>query len=331
MKYERITAEFYGRAWALPEELLLRMNELLSAQASGVKWSEAEIYDRIANANARSGYETREHLMASERRQGRNSGGGKVAVIPIVGIISHRASMIAEISGPGAGTSIQKLQGQFREALQAEDCKEIVFDVDSPGGCVDGVMELASEIYDARKQKPITAVCNSMACSAAYWLAAAAGEVIITPSGQAGSIGVYMVHQDESEALKKDGIKITVIKAGKYKTEGSSSEPLSQEAYDACQDKVNEYYGMFVKAVSQYRGASQVAVRDGYGQGRSLLAADAVKQNLADRIGTFDDILGEALGRRQLGGRRSIPLASDWQASLQARQRQLDRSWLDEN
>jgi ClpP class serine protease len=58
---------------------------------------------------------------------------------------------------------------------------------------------------------------------------------------------------------------------------------------------------MFVKSVAKNRGTSQAAVRDGYGQGRSLLATDAVKQNLADRVGTFDDVLGEALGRRQIG------------------------------
>ena len=298
--YARILNEFYGHAWAVPEDQLLRMHQLLSVQASGVKFSDSEIMGRITEANIKSGYLPREHRAASPRRA-QNSGGGKVAVIPIVGVISHRASMIAEISGPGAGTSIQKLQEKFRLAVDDPDCRAIVLDVDSPGGSVEGVMELASEIYAGRRQKPITAVCNSMACSAAYWLASAAGEVVITPSGQAGSIGVYMLHQDESEALKKDGIKITIIKAGKYKTEGNPSEPLSEEAYDAFLSKVNDYYGMFVKAVGQHRGASQAAVREGYGQGRSLLAADAVKQNLADRVGTFDDILGEVLGRRRLG------------------------------
>ena len=298
--YARILSEFYGHAWAIPEDQLLRMHQLLSLQASGVKWSDPEIMDRITEANVKSGYIARQHFAASPR-PAQNSGGGKVAVIPIVGVISHRASMISDISGPGAGTSTQKLQEKFRQALDDPDCKAIVFDVDSPGGSVDGVMELASEIYAGRRQKPITAVCNSMACSAAYWLASAADEVVCTPSGQCGSIGVYMLHQDESEALKKDGIKITVIKAGKYKTEGNPTEPLSQEAYDAFLDKVESYYGMFVKAVSQHRGTSQTAVREGYGQGRSLLAGDAVKQGLADRVGTLDDILGEALGRRRLG------------------------------
>jgi signal peptide peptidase SppA len=306
MKYARIVAEVCSRAWAMREETVWQMQNLLRLQAEGVKWSVEEIRERIAASNLASGYVPRkrggarflspgtqafDQELEMEAASGRRSKAapGSVALIPVMGVIAHRMSSL-DISGPG-GTSIQQLTADFRQALGDGNCKAIVFDVDSPGGSVEGVMELAGEIYDARKQKPITAVCNSMACSAAYWLAAAANEVVCMPSGQCGSIGVYMLHQDESEALKKDGIKITIIKAGKFKAEGNPSEPLSPEAYDAFLGKVNDYYGMFVKAIAQYRGTSQAAVREGYGQGRSLLANDAVKQGLADRVGTLDDVL----------------------------------------
>jgi len=304
MKYSRIIAEVCGQPWAMREETLWAMQNLLRLQASGVKWSVDEIRERIAESNAASGYvplsrggarylcfDQELEMEAASGKRNKATQPGSVALIPVMGVIAHRMSMM-DISGPG-GTSIQQLTAQFRQALEDGNCKAIVLDVDSPGGSVEGVMELSSEIYNARKQKPVTAVCNSMACSAAYWLASAAGDVVCTPSGQCGSIGVYMMHQDESEALKKDGIKITVIKAGKYKAEGNPSEPLSDEAYQAFLGKVNDYYGMFVKAVAQNRGVSQNAVRDGYGQGRSLLASSAVKENLADRIGTLDDVLGK--------------------------------------
>lgn len=334
-KYARILSEFHGRAWSISEDLLLRMHDLLCLQASGAKWSDEEIVHRIADSNATSGYEASEHLAfryapnprASER--GSNRDAGKIALIPVVGIISHRMNMIDSISGPG-GTSIQKLTAQFRQALEDSDCKAIVLDVDSPGGTVDGVPELASEIYEARKRKPVIAVCNSMACSAAYWLASSAGEVLITPSGQCGSIGVYMLHQDESEALKKSGIKVTIVKAGKYKAEGNSTEPLSDEALAAVQDKVNQVYSMFVKSVAGNRGTSQTAVREGYGQGRSLLAKDAVKSGLADRVGSLDDVLAELLGvrRQAFGGPTryvSEGLSSDFSShpSIQRRRREL--------
>jgi signal peptide peptidase SppA len=301
MKYIRILAEFHSRAWALPEELLLRMQDLLCAQAAGEKWSDGEIQTRIANANFANGYEAREHLgsvhyaalsvgAASDRRYARSP--GKVAVIPITGVISHRMSLVSEISGSGGG-SIQSLTAQFRQALGDGDCRAIVFDVDSPGGSVDCVPELSSEIYQARGQKPIIAVCNAMACSAAYWLASAASEVVCTPSGQCGSIGVFMIHVDESKAFDKAGVKVTLIKAGKYKAEGPPFEPLSSEAHSAFQGQVDTIYGMFTGSVARNRGTSQAAVRDGMGQGRSLLANAAVKAGLADRVGTLDSVLQE--------------------------------------
>jgi capsid assembly protease len=304
MKYNRIVAEFYSRVWALREETLMAMQNLIRQQSSGVKWSAEEIRDRIAAANTASGYlghdsfEARfltfdDEPMPMHAAGKRNAAApGSVAVIPMTGIISHRMSMMSEISGGGGG-SIQNLTAQFRQALGDTNCKAIVFDVDSPGGSVEGVLELAQEIYDARKQKPITAVCNAMACSAAYWLASAAGELVCTPSGQCGSIGVYMMLQDESEALKNEGVKITLIKAGKYKAEGHPSQPLTDEAQTFLQGQVDSVYSMFVKAVAQQRGVSQGSVREGMGQGRSLLATDAVKANLADRTGTLDDVLAK--------------------------------------
>lgn len=349
MKYARLLAEFHNRAWALPEDLLLRMQEMLNEQASGVKWSDEEIRSRIADSNAVDGYDRRNHDVgfrysamngsgASERRPG--SSRGLVAIIPILGILSHRINLVSDISS-GGGTSVQKLTAQFRQAMANEDCKAIVFDVDSPGGSVDGIPELASEIYEGRKQKRIVAVCNSAAFSAAYWLASAAGEVACVPSGQCGSIGVFMAHADTSKALEKEGVKITFIKAGKYKTEGNSAEPLSDEARASIQNMVDDFYGMFVKSVARGRGTSQTAVREGYGQGRPMLAADAVKQNLVNRVATFDDVLAELLGgsgdfrrslrRRQLefdalqlGLKTSAVGTSDFRPAMKLRQRQLE-------
>lgn len=310
MKYSRIVTEFYGRAWAIREETLTAMHALIHEHAFELlKLSQDEIRERIDASNAANGYVPHDRgearfvatgdrfppggLVAMEAGGKRNSApSGSVAVIPITGIISHRMNMMGSISGPG-GTSTQKLTGQFRQALEDGNCKAIVFDVDSPGGSVEGVTELASEIYNARRQKPITAVSNSMACSAAYWIGSAAETFVVTPSGQCGSIGVFMLLEEESEALAKMGIKVNLIKAGKYKAEGHPSQPLSDEARAFLQSQCEAVYSMFVKAVAQNRKTSQAAVRDGYGQGRSLLASDAVKAGLADRVATLDDVLAE--------------------------------------
>jgi capsid assembly protease len=321
MKYSRIVAEFYSRIWAIREETFFAMEDLLRHQSAGMKWSPDEIHERIAAANAASGYMGHdgeahfacldaaglEQEIEMQARTGQRNAApaGSVAVIPMIGMITHRMSLMSQVSGGGGG-STEALTAQFRQALGDTNCKAIVFDVDSPGGSVEGVIELASEIYGARKTKPIVAVVNSMAASAAYWLASAAGEVVCTPSGQCGSIGVFAKLPDISEALKSEGITVNLIKAGKYKAEGDPSQPLSDEARAFWQSQVDSMYSSFVKAVAQQRGTSQTAVRDGYGEGRCLLATDALKAGLADRTGTLDDVLAKYGVKKASASRQPI-------------------------
>jgi ClpP class serine protease len=97
---------------------------------------------------------------------------------------------------------------------------------------------------------------------------------------------VFAVHEDYSKALEAEGISVTLVSAGKYKTEGNPYQALSGEAKDALQSDVDKFYGMFVKAVAQGRGATQESVRNGFGEGRMVMAQDAVKEGMADRVAT---------------------------------------------
>lgn len=198
--------------------------------------------------------------------------------------------MFSDISG-GGGTSVQKLTAQFRQAISDPGVKAIVLDVDSPGGGVSGVFELADEIREARGRKKIVGVANSLAASAAYAICAAASEVVVAPSGMIGSIGVFSAHEDHSKELEKLGVAITYVKAGKYKTEGAETEPLGEEARAYMQSQVDDFFDTFVRSVAQSRNDSQTNVRNGYGQGRVLTAAKGLKSNLANRIGTLDEVL----------------------------------------
>jgi len=182
---------------------------------------------------------------------------------------------------------------------------------------------LADEIMAGRAQKKIVAVANGMAASAAYWLACCATELVVTPSGQVGSIGVFAAHEDMSKALEQEGVKVSLVSAGKFKTEGNPYEPLSDEARAALQAKVDEFYGMFVKSVAKGRGVSQASVRDGYGQGRMLLASAAVKEGLADSISTLDQVLSK-LGVKPAPAAAVAEEQQPHIAALKRRQRELD-------
>jgi len=211
-----------------------------------------------------------------------------VAVIPVIGPVSYRSDWFSEMFG---GASVSSIAGQLKRAVADPNVTAIVMPIDSPGGSVYGLMELAQQIRTARASKPVITVADPMAASAAYYIGAQGTEFSITPSGETGSIGVFMMHVDLSKALEDEGIKVTFISQGKYKVEGSPYEPLTDEAEAAMQATVDFYYDQFVADVAKGRGVSVKDVRSGFGQGRMLVAPDALKAGMVDRIGTFSDTL----------------------------------------
>jgi len=250
----------------------------------------AQIFQRKLGGEAFDGAELHAELgAATPAQRGKAATPTTVAVIPIYGMIAQHPQSL--------GTSTDEIGAQLAAALNNPRVDAILLDIDSPGGTVDGIPELGAKIAAARGIKPITAFANSFIASAAYWLAAQADEVVVTPSGQVGSIGVYMLHEDWSQKLASEGIKVRAISAGKYKLEGAKWEPLDPDYEAFIQQRVDEVYGWFVKAVAAGRRDTQTNVRNGYGEGRMLGAAQSVKANLADRVGTFDDALA-GLARR---------------------------------
>lgn len=256
-------------AWGLLPEVMADVSDYLSG-----RWSQARIQAQVASAQLR------------EPQGGRS---GAVAVIPLQGMITPRSTLFSLLFGGGGG--LQGFRQSFREALNDSSVESILLEVDSPGGLVDLVPETAAEIRQARGTKKIVAHANVRAASAAYWIASQADELVVSPSGEVGSIGVLCYHEDVSGLEEQIGIKTTIISAGKYKAEGNPYEPLSREAKDALQGFVDELYGMFTADVAEGRGTSAGAVQSGFGQGRLELAADAVRAGMADRVETFEQTL----------------------------------------
>lgn len=268
--YNNVVAYVGRTVWAMHPESLVTILNIVQERREGKRPSAAEIRARIGQPS-----ETRE---AAEPES-------KIAVIPVTGTIAPRMQLMGNVSS--AGTSIESLQEDFADAVADQNVSAIVFDIDSPGGSVDLVPEFAAQILAARGTKPIVAVANTFAASAAYWIAAACEEISVSPSGQVGSIGVYTSHTDQSGADKMDGLKTTLISAGKYKVEGNPYEPLSKEAQSEMQRRIDAYYDMFIGAVADGRGTTDEDVLENFGQGRMSMAQDAVDAGMADHVETF--------------------------------------------
>jgi signal peptide peptidase SppA len=217
-----------------------------------------------------------------------NRSQGTPAILPVYGVLAQRLNVMQEISG---GTSMEQLGAQFRALLADPGVSAIILDFESPGGTVSGTAELGQEIFDSRGVKPIVAQVDSMAASAAYWLACQCDEIVVTPGGQAGSIGVYTLHEDISKMLENEGIATTMISAGKYKTEGNPYGPLGEEAAANMQSRIDQSYTAFVQAVSRGRGGNitPAVVNDRFGQGRMFGAEELVSRRMADRVATWQE------------------------------------------
>lgn len=283
-RYPNVVDAVRRTPWAIHPAMLALILDLVSYRASGQRLSIEEIDERI---------ETRAATKCSYVS-------GTIEVIPLQGVLMPKANLFTQMSG---GTSLQDVCAALKEAVANEQVAQILLDVNSPGGATDMVPETAAAIRDANTQKPVTAIANTDAASAAYWLAAQAGELVCTASGMCGSIGVYAAHSDLSAQMEMLGINTTLISAGPYKTELSPFAPLTPEAQAAVQNVVDQYYAMFVNDVAKGRGVSSADVRAGFGQGRMLTAADALKAGMVDRVATFDQTFSRLAG----GKRRRLP------------------------
>lgn len=241
---------------------------------------------------------SKERDEAAVNRQGRlPKVDGAVAVLPLYGVLTQRGTEW------WSDTSTDRFGAVFDSAMRNPGIGAVVLDVDSPGGTVYGVRELGDRIYASRGVKPVVAVANSEAASAAYWVAAQAEQLAVTPSGAVGSIGVWAAHEDWSKFEENFGVKTTLVSAGKYKVEGHPYGPLDEEARAEMQRGVDQSYAAFVSAVSRGRSSSVETVRSGFGQGRMVRAQAAVDTGMADRVATLDKVLSELGVRRSDSGR----------------------------
>lgn len=220
-----------------------------------------------------------------------------VAVIGLQGVISKRMNLFSKISG---GVSTEIVGRDLRAALTDPRVHAILFDVDSPGGTVDGTQTLADQVFAARGAKPIVTFADGWMTSGAYWIGSAAaeaylgGDTVIT-----GSIGVAMQHVDYSRMEERMGIKTTDIFAGKYKRMASENAPLSDEGRAYLQDIVDRLYSVFVDNVARNRGTDSETVLKDMADGRLFVGRAAIQAGLVDGVSTFEALIADMVNGKK--------------------------------
>lgn len=211
---------------------------------------------------------------------------GGIAVIPVMGTLVQRSSWMDAMSGITGYAQIESLVSQ---ALDDTDVRGLLLEIDSGGGEANGLFDLVDQIYAARDQKPIWAIANEQAYSAAYAIASSAEKLYMPRTAGVGSVGVIALHVDQSAKNEKAGLSYTAIHAGAKKNDLSRHAPLSETARADLQAEIDRLYGLFTDTVARNRGLDVAAVK---ATEAGLLNPDqAIATGFADGVATLAETI----------------------------------------
>jgi capsid assembly protease len=211
-----------------------------------------------------------------------------IAVLPITGLILPYENLFSQLLG---ATTLDTLACDFQQALDNPTISAIIFNIDSPGGTVTGVHECAEMIYQARGKKPITAYISGLGASAAYWIASSADEIVLDATASVGSIGVLSIHTDDKAQKAKNGLVQTHIVSSQ--SPHKRLDIATEEGRADMQAQVDAIADVFVENVARNRKVSIDTVLSDFGQGSLCVGIHAVKKNMADRIGSLEQLIQE--------------------------------------
>lgn len=162
---------------------------------------------------------------------------------------------------------------------------EIVLDIDSGGGYVKGLDDVIETI--ANLSKPITTYASGDMYSAAYYLGSSTDKITAEKDSGIGSIGVYVVHSEDSKALEKWGETYSIFRSGKWKGAFNWFSPLAKHEKERLQQGVDEAASLFFNHVAYKRDIDTMTIADWQG--------DTFSATKAKELGLIDEIVGKTV------------------------------------
>jgi protease-4 len=272
--YPRIAAALLSARWCITPAALAAIRNTFEAACAGRLRAD----EHMPMPGQPDDYEEAEPVMDKG-----------ILVVPVHGVCARYLSAMETDCG---GLDLNDTEKTLREAQADPRVQGIVLHFNSPGGTVTGIPELASLIRTISETKPVIAFTDAQCCSAAYWLASACDSLVVTPTADVGSIGVYSALVDESAAWAQEGYKLELMKAGKHKAMGIPGLPLAPEDRALIQAEVDSIYAMFTADVVANRARNGATVAEDTMQGQTFMGGTAVAVGLADRVvGSLTDLL----------------------------------------
>jgi ClpP class serine protease len=233
-----------------------------------------------------------------------------VAIIPVHGPLIRRGNWIQEVSG---AVSTELLAKDFNAALDNPNVREILLEIDSPGGEANGTAELAEMIFNARGRKRIVGYATGDCCSGAYWLASACEELYVSETSMVGSIGVAAVIHDTSARDERTGKKAYKFVSSNAPNKRPNLD--TAEGRSVVQKTLDDLETIFISKVARNRSVTTDVVMSDFGKGGVLTGEAAVAAGMADGISTEEAVIKSLIDSRY-AARSGSPSAAATEKSM---------------
>lgn len=273
MRFPHILSVLYCEPWLITGEMHKRLCQIVDEHISGAAHDPGGIVEAFSGAKGNG--RDRDPFVRL----------GNIAQVNVHGVIGKRVGYFEKCSGV---MDCDDAEYALLTAYEDESIEGVLLDIDSPGGTVTGVPELAEVIARVNAEKPVVAFTDTQMASAAYWLGAACSAIYATGSSHIGSIGVYAAWMDASRAYELNGFSQEVEKVGKYKAAGLYGTSMTPEQRDLVRKRVEEVAGWFKGFVSANRSGVPAEAMEG----QTFYGAEAKVNNLVDEVGSREDAFG---------------------------------------
>lgn len=211
-----------------------------------------------------------------------------IAFIDIEGSLVNKGKWIGKSSGL---TSYEGIISQANMIEADPSIRGVIYEVDCFGGEVTGAFDCAERLYELSLVKPTMAVLTDHACSAGYLLASAARQLVIPQTGICGSIGVISMHVDMSAWLAKEGLKVTILKAGARKADFNPYEAIPDDVLAQELAELEELRIEFAATVARFRAGRLTQQSALATEARVYRGQKAVDAGLADAVARPSQVL----------------------------------------
>ncbi len=217
--------------------------------------------------------------------------GPGIGVIRVYGSIriSDRAENLLGIA-QGSDAIVSRLD-EFNEDNKI---KAILLRINSPGGTIGAVQEIYEKLIEIKNNnKIIVASMGDVAASGGYYIASACNYIFANHGTITGSIGVIASSPNLKGLFEKLGIKMNVIKSGKYKDLLASHRDMEKSERLLLQQMIDSSYYQFLKDVAKGRNLPIPDIKP-LADGRVMNGEVAFNKKLIDEIGTYDKAIDKA-------------------------------------